>query len=162
MKIQLTIVGLLFVVHCTAQYKSEVITVDSTTASVLHSRAKIFFAHAFKNPKYATQVADDDGKTIIVKGRFDVSPHGWPTHQSDISFMFTISSREGRYKYDIDNVKFNYQAGSLTKKQESDISATEGKGVTKKQWEKVKEQAEEVFSGLIADLKSTMNKNDKW
>lgn len=146
---------------CNGQQYSEVVTVDSTSAGVLHSRAKVFVTKAFKDPKYATQLTDDDvGKTVIVKGRMDVAPHGLPTHESAVTFTLTIASKESRYKYDVEDLLYNYQAGTATKRMQTYLAAESAKGITKKQWEKVKGQAKEIIAALIKDLQKHMGEED--
>ena len=49
-----------------------------------------------------------------------------------------------------------------TKKIETDLDAESAKGITKKQWEKVKGQANEILTALIKDLQKHMSKGEDW
>lgn len=161
--IKFFILMLFFSVRVAGQDKySEVVKIDSASVDQLYSRAKIFVTNAFKEPKEVTQLTDDAGKTVTAKGIFKVAPHGWPVHTSHVAFQLTIASKEGRYKYEFADVVYHYQSGSATKRFESSLDAEEFKGLTKKQWERVKGDAKETIENLISRLKKQMSVDDSW
>lgn len=85
---------------------SAVVTVDSASASELHSRARRWFADAFRDAQEVIQVDDAAAGVLMGKG---VSRHN---ERGILRFTVTIESREGRYRYEIKDVRHEGVGGT--------------------------------------------------
>lgn len=140
-----------------AQDYSDVIKVDSSSASQLYSHAKLFISNSFKSYSAATDLDDEAGKVVVVKGIIPVTvvKIGMPP-RSEVNFSLKIECREGRYKYTFSDFLLYYQPGRMTKEFVIGLSDEDPKGVSKKQLSSVREQVDKNINSLIASLKKEM------
>ena len=144
---------------------SSVVNVDSISADILFSKAKLFITEAFKSGKDVTQLIDEATKTIIGKGtiKVEVAKMLGMVFPGYVKFTVTISSKEGRYKYIFTNFILDYQGGTSQPRIEASLdNENNPRTVSKKQWAFVKGQVNETILLMIKDLKSTMQKNEEW
>lgn len=82
---------------------TEVVKVDSTSAEVLYSRAKMTIAQSFKSAKNVIQNDDQVNKQILLKGNISAD-YSWnplavcPAH---IDFTMTVFCKDNKYKFSI-------------------------------------------------------------
>jgi hypothetical protein len=149
----------------TGKYEfSEVVNVDTATADKLYSNAKLFVAYAFKSGKDVTQLNDDLSKTVIGKGatkvfiKFAIGPPV-PTY---VRFTMTIQSKDGRYRYLInDFLYYNTVDGTSTKELEDEKYWGKNK-MSRRVWASVKNQIYTDISLLVIDLKKQMTASKDW
>lgn len=111
MKTLVLIMMSLFAAHINAQssysgtplYYSEVIQAENTNKNILYSRSKDFINSLYNNPKEVIQVDDSISGVITVKG---VESYDEGDHEYFISYLFSIASKDGRYKYEIKDIIF--------------------------------------------------------
>lgn len=142
----------------------EVIPADSMAADKLYSRAKLYITDAFKSGKDVTQLVDDASKVVVGKGTMKVLVvkmlgMGWYGY---VRFKINISSKDNRYKYSFSDFVLAYQGGTSQPRVEQPLEKDNPRTVSKKQWENVKEQVNEMVLLMIADLKKAMQKNEEW
>ena len=109
---------LLFTVPCYGQTdclpldSTGVVAVEGVTATELHSRAKAWYAVAFKDSKEVVQMDDENSKTMIGKGTVKYPEKyvdgGW------FKYTVEISCREGRYRYSINTISHDNPRVSTT------------------------------------------------
>ena len=79
-----------------------VVNVEGATAADLHSRAKAWFANAFKDSREVVHMNDENSKTMIGKGTAKYPEKyvdgGW------FKYTVEISCREGRYRYSVNTI----------------------------------------------------------
>lgn len=89
---------------------SEVISVDSVSAVELYRRAKIWFVESYGSGKDVIQNDDQLTNTLQGKGIFTTvywvgnSEYQW----GNISYVLSIVSKNGRYKYSFSNFFHTY------------------------------------------------------
>ncbi|MCU7547790.1 DUF4468 domain-containing protein [Chitinophagaceae bacterium LB-8] len=95
---------------------SEVVQVDSTSATDLYQRAKRFFVDAYKSANDVIQMDDEKNGEVTGKGNFKVFfDRGALISGVSTSVKHTISIyvKDGRYKYEIKDLSVNYyESGS--------------------------------------------------
>lgn len=111
MRATIGIIALLLAASLQAQDRptldtSAVVTVDSASASELHSRARRWFADAFRDAQEVIQVDDAAAGVLMGKGvaRFNES--------GIIRFTVTIESKDGRYRYEVKDVRHEGVGGT--------------------------------------------------
>lgn len=149
---------------------TSIVLVDSSNAATLYSKSKLFIANTFVSAKDVTQLADEETKTVVVKGLIPIEIKSmgkyWPF--GNVYAKITIQCKDGRYKYSITDlvhehrtVKNDVSGGNL--ENEKPICGT--LFMPKKQWEAVKECTNEKVKALIAKLTKEMvstASTDKW
>jgi len=88
---------------------TEVIVNSELPQNILHSNAKTWAAKIFGDYKRSVQLEDNDNFKLIVKGASEVpyiskSAKGMIQTMYKINYTITIESREGRYKYLINDI----------------------------------------------------------
>lgn len=163
MKSVVVLLVFLLSLSCSAQeYRSEVVFVDSSTAQQLFGRATIAYTVIFKSANDAVDGIDQGEKIIIAKGTFNAKPMLIGGYKYFFSFTMTTSCKDGRYKYSIDDLDYNYQAGTETRLIQTNYSSEKCKGLTGKQWEKVKAVAKSTVESIVQELKNQMSKTENW
>lgn len=128
---------------------SEVITAPGN-AQDLYSNGKVFLAHAFKSAKDATQVADNESKTILAKGLVNVHAGGLAAFSGNVSFQFTIQTKDGRYKYTVDNFQLLYDPYGSYNLEDEKLK------LGKNNWKQIKEQTHAAITAMIEQMKKEM------
>jgi len=171
MKLIATIASVLFTALSFAQFPindkgkieyTNVVAADSLNATELFGKARLFLSKAFNSGKETTELTDEQNNVVSAKGWAPVYITSLGVkYEQQLWFSFTIQCKAGRYKYTIDNV---YLVSKGTK-QSNEYYFENGKGAwfSNKQWDSVKEQADNILKSLIADLKKNMVKTaDTW
>lgn len=86
----------------------EIITREGESAESLFKTSKMFFVENFKSAKDVIELEDFEGKKIIGKGLSKLSinfGHG-PDIETNMFYNINIESKEGRYRYSIDNIYY--------------------------------------------------------
>ncbi|MEI7424306.1 MAG: DUF4468 domain-containing protein [Prolixibacteraceae bacterium] len=138
---------------------SEVVTLnDSISKDELFSRAKICYSRIFNNAKNVIQNQDKDAGIIIGKGCFDVYARalGMNNPGGVINFTLTVSVKNGKYRYLIDNL--NHDATGTSMPSGGDLERGKPKQWMPKQWENVLTLTQTKIKELISSLKSEMSK----
>jgi hypothetical protein len=148
---------------------AEIIQVDSASDKSLFSRAKIFCAKNFKSSTDVIKLEDAEPFTIVAKGLLNkiyTNPFN-KTFGGNVKFTLTIQAKEGRYKYSINDLyhsdphyNADYSGGSLLLEK----PACGTLFMTKKAWQKIKEDTDIQIKKMIQNLIIVMadhNTSDK-
>jgi hypothetical protein len=142
---------------------SDVVTVDSASASQLYSRAQLSIASLFKSAKDVIQLKDDAAKQIVAKGIFE--NYGY------MRFSITLQCKDGRYKYILTDFvhesdpryKYSTSGGNI----ENEKPAAGTFLFSMAAWRKVKEKTKKEVDAIIARIKkdmlsATASNSDNW
>lgn len=140
---------------------SSVIQMDTCSAEILYSRAKLFIANYFNSAPDVTKLEDASSHTLVVKALFPriyTNPFN-KAHGGNVKFQFTIQCKNGRYKYAINNLVHsdinangNFSGGDL--ENEKPLCGTFF--MTRKIWYKIKAESDQYANQMISNLKTTM------
>jgi hypothetical protein len=149
---------------------TDIVQVDSLSQNQLFSRAKLFVATRFNSAPDVTKLSDEAAHTIVVKGRlnrFYVNPFN-KSLGGAVNFTLKIATKEGKYKYEITDLYHSdvhhngdYSGGSLS----NEKPACGGLFMTKRNWHKIKEDADNQLQQLIQELYASMKapaNQDNW
>ena len=141
---------------------TEVVTVDSTSADKLYSRAKLSIAEMFKSAQNVIQNDDPTNKQILIKGsiRADYSWNPMATCRAHVDFTMIIFCKDNRFKFSIkpsDHVfepscKLSGGGGYLLNEKPSCGTFN----MPKSYWEEIKLNADKDFKTFIETLKKKM------
>lgn len=109
MKTLALIIVAVFAAHANAQssypgtplYYSEVVPVENVSKNELYGRAKDFINSLYNNPKEVIQDDDSASGIIAIRG---VESYDEGDHEYYISYLFSIATKDGRYKYEIKDI----------------------------------------------------------
>ena len=142
----------------------EVVTVEGTYAEGIYIRANEWFAKTFNSAQDVIQMQDKEAGRIIGKGSISVTLMKY--QQGFFEFTISFYAKDGRYKYIITDINHSNPGGSsggniINEKPECGTFY-----MTKKQWIKLKIQAEEKISSMASNLKQFIsedeNSEDEW
>ncbi|HKR03504.1 MAG TPA: DUF4468 domain-containing protein [Bacteroidia bacterium] len=131
---------------------TEVVKVDSTAASELYSRAKIWFGETFNSAQSVIQTDDANSKTIVGKGGAVYYMNGLTGEKFNagtIHYMIKVEAKDNRYKYTITDFDVQTKYASST---------VEDYNNTKKQKQKLYDQVQTIGDGLSTSLKNSLSK----
>ena len=141
---------------------TEVVTVDSTSADKLYSRAKMSIAEMFKSAQNVIQNDDATNKQILIKGNIQADynyNYNFGHCNGLVNFTMTLFCKDNRYKYSLkpslhecSGCKFNCSGGDLL----NEKPACGGMTMTKGSWDEIKAKANTDFLALIETLKKKM------
>jgi hypothetical protein len=140
-----------------------IVTIDSTTSKdVLFSRAKRWVAENFNSAQTVIQNEDKEGGSLILKAGFPYM-QVVPLSKFDafMHYTFSLSFKEGKFKYDITNFYPECDSRSypsMTEAQEPNKQFKDAFG--KKGWAKTKEVIAEKMPKMVDSLVAYM-KTDK-
>ena len=148
-----------------------VVQVDSTTADELYLRSKQLFVDVFKSANDVIQMDDKESKIIIGKGFSDMHITVLAT-STPIQMWYTlkIQSRDGRYKYDIYDIKFKSYESQYSQNTTTSAETVFDResyyrknGQSRDVYVKYKDAMTSSIRSLITTIKNSMNKgvNDK-
>lgn len=142
---------------------TDVVTVDSASASKLYSNARIFVASVFNSGKAVTELTDEGTNTVIGNAKisvimrktlfFEKSPGGW------FKFRLTIQCKEGKYKYSFTNFDhIGYPVEGFRSKDLGNIEKPKlgVMSISLKQWNDYKSQVNSIVQSMIDELKRYM------
>ncbi len=141
---------------------SEVIHVgdSSTTRDELYSRAREWFARAFKSSQNVLMMDDKESGKLIGKGNLSIVPGLYLT-DSRVDFTLSLYLKNGRYKYEITDFNHvSYKAGFSGGALEDEKPDCGSFSMTNKGWLDVKAQTKSQVETLIVDLKLKMSKTE--
>ena len=139
-------------------YYSEIITVDSSlTADNLYQNAKSWASLTFRSAKDATQSDDPVSKTIIIKSYVAKGHNAYVTNPQNW-FVLKIEMKDGRYKYTLTDVRYEFSVYAAGKSIESDKPLElwvlpSGNNSPKKQ-QKINNALTEYLSTIDAEFKA--------
>ncbi len=152
---------------------TDVVKVSDSTKSAkeLYSNAKMWFTKTFKNPKNVIVLDEPENNIIVGRGNTYFTSKifaGSKAREGYISFKVTIATKNGRYKYEINEFisdKFGYVTnGDYLPGINKWIDGSENfrKKVAKEVQDFVKAEAEGLISSMYAEMNSKSIKNDDW
>ena len=161
---------------------SGVVKIDSVNKQELYSRAREWFAKAYKNSSKVIQMEDKESGKIVGKAMIEVygSTLGIRNEGGNINYTISIYIKEGRYKYEVTDF---YHTGFVSHSQYGTAYIPDGgpceklykekKGIPmintyKNTYEKYLNEMDITTKILIEDLKQSMEskskntKSDNW
>ncbi len=146
---------------------TEVIQQEGTMAE-LYLRAKKCFVDIFKSANDVIQLDDKDTGTIVGKG-FSIIYHRIPLNppvELQLWYTLKIQCKDGRFKYEINNIYFQYAGRTSPPSEVFDKSVYYKKnGEPRPAYENRKNEMTKKINELIDSIKSKMNtqtKKDDW
>ena len=154
----------------------DIIDVQGVSKEELFLRAKFWFAESYNgyNALFQLennlQLEDEENGVIIGHAAMKYEPSylvGNQMTRGIITYMIKLSTKEGRYRYEITdflhdpyafagNTLQKYSAGQITNDEENP-NPTVMKGWSNKVWKDIKSQIESEVSSLVSSLASEMN-----
>ena len=142
-----------------------VVKIDGASQSDLYVKANEWFVNAFNSANSVIQMQDKESGKIMGKGSIPVTRMGYPAGY----FYFTVkfTAREGRYKYVITDIYHDEKdlksSGGAMENEKPDCSSML---MLKRQWKKLKIQADNQFielsSNLANHMQDTASEDDDW
>jgi hypothetical protein len=137
---------------------SEIVTVDGVNKSTLFQRALHWFNETFKSSKAVIQNQDKDAGTIFGNGTLLLFNNEW------VDFSVSITVKDGKFLYEFKGLSHHGYVTSLSgiSEQRTGGPLTEEKPgcgtfrMTKRYWNRIKENADQRMQGITADLKKSM------
>ncbi|MDB5273471.1 MAG: hypothetical protein JWO58_1838 [Chitinophagaceae bacterium] len=132
----------------------ETVEIDSLTKDVLNERAKTWMTHFYKSDKL--DMNDVANSRIMKEGYFIIKLTYDYKYKSEnnVSYMITIASKEGKYRYSITDFKFyNIKSGPKTM---VTLEAAYAKMNTQNKGETNTQIPKEIAT-LVEDLKKFMS-----
>jgi len=128
----------------------------------LHLKAKEFFANCFKSSNDVIQLDDKDSKSIIAKGSskifIDIKKQSVPVI---LLFTLKIESKEGRYRYEINSLKYNAQGNEFSAEslfsKEKEVEYNKSSSKSRLIADQYRDKTKNVIDLLIHDLKKSMS-----
>lgn len=135
----------------------EIVQVKDVNADILYSRGLEWFARTFNSANSVIQMKDEKLHKLIGKGAIGVSLRGHP--QGFFKYTISFESRNERFKYSITDIyheNYNGAEGGAIVNNKPQCGTFL---MTKKEWEKLKEQAENNLNQLVVSLKTFVIEN---
>jgi hypothetical protein len=149
---------------------SEVIEIDSTSKTELYNRAIEWFSKTYKSADKVIQHADKETGVIIGKALMKsyVKVMGSYNNAGFVYYTITISVKDNKYRYEINNVYHDRAFSSLGGSGGSlnnEVPACGHFNITKKYWETIKSFADKDIENIVNSLKTSMqlpSKKEDW
>ena len=140
-------------------------SIDSVSAKVLMSRAKLFVAESFKSAKDVIQLDDAEGNVLVVKGNIIPIikvPLLGKTAYGYVHFTMKVQTKDGKYKYtlsefDHESHEQNQGSGGLLTREKPACGTFL---MSKSYWRQIKEYTEADAIAFIGRLKTRMHNGD--
>lgn len=139
---------------------SGVVQVDTSSAKILQSRAKLFIAENFKSAKSVIQLDDQEAGVIVAKGNFVPTikaPLLGHIGYGYVSFSLKLQFKDGKYKYTITDF---FHTGDGNVQEGGNLTNTKPACGTflmsKDYWHQVKLYSNKHIIDFIAILESKM------
>ena len=134
-------------------YFKKIDTVNKTKEEI-RSNTKVWFAKTFKNSNSVIRL--NDVNQIIGKGNFDINyTSAGYSLSSPIDFTITVSFKEGRYKFEMDN--FSIKVGTITNSLELYNSTTTYEEFKKRLFESLKTMSKAQKKMMLKYYKKESN-----
>lgn len=105
---------------------NEVIYLDSSiSAETLYLRAKKWSIDNFGSGKEVAELDDRTTYTLIVKGFSEIRPHNPYAKHPRLWYIFKINAKQGRYRYELYNHRYNGTVVFLDKREDFDFELTD-------------------------------------
>lgn len=159
---------------------TEVVIVDSTNASTLYSKAKLWVANTYNSGKSVTDLSDENTHTIIIKAQSNELGNnqnlkGLVAFRTNltcgyIEYTLKIYCKDNRFKYEITNINHVWHTSSSPDNDYSggDISndiVINKNCLNRYKWDKiwiiVREESTQYLKNLINNLKNNMIKKSE-
>ena len=129
---------------------SEVVQVEGKSKSALYQDALLWVNQTFNNPKTVIQTKDAELGLIVLKTRVLISNdyYGKPSQWYNVNM--TIQVKDGRYKYEITDIIFNFDLSDLGQFIQYPITSRDRESI---------DEAKDVFTPIINSLKHQMSKS---
>lgn len=139
---------------------TEVIRVDSSvTKDILYSKAREWFAIAFKSSNDVVQLEDKENGKIIGKAIMNVYYKSMGReYPSKIRYSIAIQVKDGRYKYEITD--FIHETDGVCEEMINTKKKVMGVSL-QKNYNFYLNQLDSYSKSLASDIKATMNKTTK-
>ena len=151
---------------------TDVVKVSDSTKSAkeLYSNAKMWFTKTFKNPKNVIVLDDPENNIIVGRGTVHYIGKwaGGGARTGNISFKVSITSKQGRYKYEINEFisdKFGYVTdGDFLPGVNNWIDGSENfrKKIAKDVQGFIEKEADYIIHSLTTEMNTKSIKNDDW
>lgn len=127
-------------------FYTEVVEKKGASANQLYSTAKIWISESFKESRPVTQ-ADVENSTLSIKGL--LNDHD----KSKIGFNLNIQFKDGKYKYEITNIRI------IIPQFDMDVTI-ESRPAISSCFQETLRNYDEIIKDLIEDLKIKLNSTD--
>lgn len=128
---------------------SEVVQVEGKSKSNLYQDALLWVNKTFNNPKTVIQTKDADLGLITLKTRIIISDyHGTPWQWYNVNM--SIQVKDGRYKYEITDIIFNFDLSDIGEFIQHPINVNNRESI---------DEAKGVFTPIINRMKHQMSKS---
>lgn len=142
---------------------SGIISVDSVNKSDLYNRALEWFAKSYNSSKDVLQIQDKEAGKLVGKASMKsyITWMGSPYHAGYVNYTISVYVKEGKYKYEIDNVYHEgipgvyYSCGDI---RNAKVPSSKAKD---RHWQEIRIGADKEIKRIIADLKNTMHDDYK-
>lgn len=145
-----------------SKFEFTVIDTLSDSKENIYSRAKIWLANTFVSSKAVIELDDRDNGKIIGRGvlKYDSKYNLIYISRNIIDFIVTVDVKEGKYRVVFSEFYFkaNTDGGYVDGGNLNNDKPKNTWNLSKKQWEKIKEDVRSRISFVIDDLKKSMQK----
>ncbi|MCK9203427.1 MAG: DUF4468 domain-containing protein [Bacteroidales bacterium] len=141
---------------------TEVVQVPGKTKDEIYFASKTFIATTFRSAKDVIQLDDKENGELIVKGNFKecvgMSMRSWGNCDQIVSFTLNIQTKDGRFKYKIDNFQHESYARDLGNggDLENEKPACGFILFSAGKWKDIKNQTCDKVTQLISELKESI------
>jgi len=144
-----SLLGIMPQIDGKAHYQG-IVKVDSVNQKTLYSRAKLFFSDIFVSGKSVIDMQDEASGIIVGKSYFS-RPVSW----LDVTFTIKIQVKDGRYKYEIYDIRTKSEASVFGTMYMPGTNFPIEEQTSKKRLATINAK----FEALIELLKSSMQQN---
>ena len=136
---------------------TEVVKVEGLSSKDLFKNAVLWVNNTFNNPKTVIQTKDNELGLITLKTIVPISNDYYGNLSQWFDIKMTIQVKDGRYKYDITDIIYNFDLSDIGEFIKEQIGTNTKKLVAKG----AIEGASKEFAPLIRSLKTQMSKQEE-
>jgi len=138
---------------------TDVVQVDSTEASALFGKARLFITKAYINGKMVTDLTDIENKTVVTRGWVPVTLRFWGiAFPYKLWSLMIVQCKDNRYKYSFEQFEMEYDNGHAATSQTAPITTSDKpRGWNSKTWQAFLEDIDMRMRALILALKKQMS-----
>ena len=131
---------------------TEIVKVDGKSQNAIYKDALLWVNEVFNNPKTVIQTKEADLGLITLKTIVIISYDYYGKPSDWYSINLSIQAKDGRYKYEISDIIYNFDASDIGEFIKKPLDGTND-GTMK--------QAREVFTPVINTLKNRLSKAEE-
>lgn len=131
---------------------TEIVKVDGKSQNAIYKDALLWVNEVFNNPKTVIQTKEADLGLITLKTIVIISYDYYGKPSAWYSINLSIQAKDGRYKYEISDIIYNFDASDIGEFIKKPLDGTND-GTMK--------QAREVFTPVINTLKNRLSKAEE-